>query len=74
MSEMVALMYEIRQKDFGYQITNGDVKGKIDVYGWESMLELLKGYQKLGTQFKVVIENAPRVAELERIVNHLMQK
>ena len=70
--------YEIRQLEVGYDIIRYDSSnkreaGKIHVVDEESMFEVLDAMKKARMQFKVVLEEAPRPKDLEKLIERLLQ-
>ena len=70
--------YEIRQLQVGYDIirydgSNNREAGKIHGVDEESMFEVMDAMKKARMQFKVVLENAPRPKELEKLIDRLLQ-
>ncbi|MEK6883230.1 MAG: hypothetical protein AABY22_26625 [Nanoarchaeota archaeon] len=70
--------YEIRQLQQGYDIIRYDSSnkreaGKIHVLDEESMAEVIDAMRKARMQFKVVLENAPRTKDLEKLIEKLIQ-
>ena len=70
--------YEIKQLQIGYDIirydgSNRREAGKIQVTDEESMVELMDAMKKARMSFKVLIKNAPRPEDLEKLIERLLQ-
>lgn len=70
--------YEIKQLQVGYDIIRYDSSnkreaGSIHVTDEESMFEVVEAMRKIRMPFKVLIENAPRPKDLEKLIERLLQ-
>lgn len=70
--------YEIRQLQIGYDIIRYDSSnrreaGQIHVADEESMVEVIDAMRKARLPFKVLIKNAPRPEDLEKLIERLLQ-
>lgn len=70
--------YEIKQLQVGYDIIRYDGSdskrkaGNIHVFDEESMSEVIDAMRKARLPFKLLIENAPRPKDLEKLVEKLL--